>query len=323
MRLSITSDICAICGEDFESQKKLLHHIRFKEKLSQQKYFTEHFPRYDLYSADLIDFKNLEQYKTARFNRRDHISRLAKKSGDEDFQKWRRELFVDLLKERVERKNLSVAPCDVELRTIMMPSVSDYDRVFDSGYWEACQRAEINPRFKYYSPDLPFDIPMSKEIKGVMTICVDTREQKPLSFGPSVNTRSLALDWADYIPEKPYFANVVVERKSLPDFVNTMSGGIERFKKEIERANAVGLYVVVVVESPLYKAKQYRGRFSQAKGAHIMHRMRSVLAQFNNVQFLFVRNREEAQEIIPRVFLLKADAKKLDLQYLYRNGSFS
>ena len=69
-----------------------------------------------------------------------------------------------------------------------------------------------------------------------LKVYVDTREQKPLKF--ELPTESRALKFGDYaLSNKDLTCNCCVERKSLADFISTISVlNFERFQREVERA---------------------------------------------------------------------------------------
>ena len=65
-------------------------------------------------------------------------------------------------------------------------------------------------------------------------IYVDTREQKPLDF-ENLNKQIKNLKFGDYA-FSDRDSNTYIERKSVSDFIGTLSGGFDRFTREIERA---------------------------------------------------------------------------------------
>lgn len=75
--------------------------------------------------------------------------------------------------------------------------------------------------------------------EDLISITIDTREQTPWSFPVEVATvRVGTLKTGDYaLTGDDGFA---VERKSLDDFVGTISTGWERFKRELERMDHNG-----------------------------------------------------------------------------------
>ena len=79
-------------------------------------------------------------------------------------------------------------------------------------------------------------------------ITIDRREQRPWSFSPEVaKVRLGTVRTGDYcVTGDKGFA---VERKSLNDFLGTISTGWERFQREINRASVAGFHLPVIVEA--------------------------------------------------------------------------
>lgn len=84
----------------------------------------------------------------------------------------------------------------------------------------------------------------------MMTVVVDTREQRPFSFDPArVTTIRGTLPVGDY-SIAGHELEVVVERKSLQDYVGSITQGRARFFRELERL-ALYDYAAIVVEGSL------------------------------------------------------------------------
>ena len=127
----------------------------------------------------------------------------------------------------------------------------------------------------------------------------------------------------DYTCSAPAFCDVFVERKSLSDLVGTMSSGYDRFKREVERAGTLNHYLVVLVEADLKKCLGYlpiKARGQKIGGGHVMHNVRELIREFNNIQFLFVNDRNEAEVWMKKIFSAGKKVKRIDLQYLYKRG---
>lgn len=79
-------------------------------------------------------------------------------------------------------------------------------------------------------------------------ITIDTREQTPWSFDPTlVRSSRGTVPTGDYcVAGDRGFA---VERKSLNDFLGTISTGWDRFQREIFRAREAGFHLPVIVEA--------------------------------------------------------------------------
>lgn len=79
-----------------------------------------------------------------------------------------------------------------------------------------------------------------------MDITIDTREQTPWAFPPE-----LASAHRGTLPQGDYALagdqSFAIERKSLDDFVGTVSTGWDRFKRELRRMDNAGFPVKVVV----------------------------------------------------------------------------
>jgi hypothetical protein len=67
-----------------------------------------------------------------------------------------------------------------------------------------------------------------------LSIIIDNREQQPWHFGEHAKVKRGTLSVGDYALEGDH--GFAVERKSLNDFVGTVSSGWRRFRGEIERA---------------------------------------------------------------------------------------
>ena len=76
------------------------------------------------------------------------------------------------------------------------------------------------------------------------TIVVDSREKKPYSFY-GVDVVRTGLETGDYTIQG-YEDTFAVERKSLDDLANTLGQNRERFKREVDRAQAFDEFVVVI-----------------------------------------------------------------------------
>ena len=79
-------------------------------------------------------------------------------------------------------------------------------------------------------------------------IIVDRREQTPWAFDPTLVKATFGtLRTGDYaVAGDKGFA---VERKSLNDFLGTISTGWDRFQREIYRAREAGFHLPVIVEA--------------------------------------------------------------------------
>lgn len=76
-------------------------------------------------------------------------------------------------------------------------------------------------------------------------IIIDTREQAPFDFGGRVQTVRMGLETGDY-SLAGFESIVTVERKSLPDYVSSLTWQRDRFLRECERLAAFPIKAIVV-----------------------------------------------------------------------------
>ena len=79
----------------------------------------------------------------------------------------------------------------------------------------------------------------------MITVIIDTREQAPWSF-PEHLVKSVrgTLKTGDYALESD--SEFAIERKSLSDFLGTISSGWERFQREIQRMENFRSKIIIV-----------------------------------------------------------------------------
>lgn len=78
-----------------------------------------------------------------------------------------------------------------------------------------------------------------------MTVIVDTREQRPWTFGGRLRIEHAALPAGDY-SLAGFETTVAIERKTLDDYVQSLILQRERFKRECERLRSYELKAIVV-----------------------------------------------------------------------------
>jgi len=307
---------CKGCEKKFETDRQLHGHLK-AHKMRMAEYYQTYYPRHDKHDGKLIKFKSKEYYFENDFNSRTNL-RLWLKGQPKDVSQ---EYCKGLLKSRKEKKNLIFAPTQVELRTLMMPAIQIYDLLFGN-YYDLCKSIGLINRFKKINEEYSFVL-NKKVIKEKFKIYVDTREQKPLKF--SVKTEIKNLKFGDYALSHPSFSACChVERKSVSDFVGTLSGGFKRFVNEIERAGEAGVSLIVVVEENLNKCRSFNhlpqvSRKIKATPEYVFHNVRYLIQAYPHIQFLFVNNRSDASRVIEKIFLGNASHKHIDLQYCYDN----
>jgi hypothetical protein len=302
---------CQVCHEEFDTEKGLHIHLK-KHKLDLATYYTTYYPRNNLLTGDPLPFKNKEEYFNRDFSTRRQLikwcmSQEKEKAGEYALQK---------LQQRVEEKKLKYAPNHLELKIAQLPDIDVYKYAFGS-YGKACANLNLKPLYGSRIDPSFFD---SDEQFENLKILIDTREQKPLVFPVS---EDLKLDFGDYTVGGKDYNYTYIDRKSDSDFKGTLSGGLSRFKRELQRVRDFDSYLFVVVESDLnrlYKNNMYGPHKSNLK--FIYHNMRVLTHEFaGHCQFVFTGTRANSQSVIPKILTLGKKLWNVDLQYyIDKNG---
>jgi hypothetical protein len=305
------SVICKVDGKEFKDEKSL--HLSLKSYgLNKVKYYQTYYERRDLLTNELINFKTKEQYFSSDFNDKNNMKKWLKQQPIEKAQEYCKQLLI----KRKNNKNLIYAPTQVELRTIMAPSIIFYNKIFKD-YYDICSSIGLENRFIH--PNLIGDN-FKNKLKQNDTIYVDTREQSWLKFNTPFEIKTLS--FGDYTCSNNN-CGCFIERKSLSDFISTLSvKNYDRFKNEIDKARRNNAYIIVMVEETLTNALsfQYLPHISKkikATPEYIFHNVRELLQGYDNLQFLFVDGRKEMTELIESIFASKCFYKKIDLQLAY------
>lgn len=300
---------CLECNQLFKSDAGLHRHLR-THKIRLVEYYQKYYPRFDRYDNTFIKYKSKEFYFNNDFNSRINLKLWLEKVTPDEAKIYVRDYLI----RRKIAKGLKYAPCQVELRTLPLPGMAYLNNLFGS-YYQFCE--SLGFKIKYSRPKFYLPLIHIKKNK----IIVDSREQKPLIF--SLKTKSEGLKFGDYkLDDDDLTCKCYIERKSIPDFFGTFSSGYDRFKRETFRAQEAGANLIVVVEGTLDEIpkfpyqRQVYGRVNIAP-EYLYHNMRDLIHRFDNVQFLFVRGREEASRVIEKIFASNCEYKECDLQFLY------
>ena len=308
---SYMSSVCKICSEEFESDGSLHKHLKV-HKLRVIEYYQQHHARFDMFDGKIINFRNKEQYLSTDFNSRTNLRMWIKASLPEVV----RDYIYSILIKRKERKNLTYSLSQVELRSLVMPPVFIYNEIFDD-YYDLCERLGFKNKYDNFS-----DIISSFVYDDSYKIYVDSREQKPLVFERPTEVKGLK--FGDYaFSDKDATCNCYIERKSVSDLIGTLSGGYERFLREIERSVENQANLIVLVEESLSNCLNFNHlphvyqKNTKVTPEYIFHNVREIIQKYPSVQFLFVKGRKEASRIIERIFTCGCAYKKIDLQFAY------
>lgn len=300
--MSIT---CKICGSKFRSERSLHTHIKAHGILLAE-YYTTYYPRYNLYTGELIPFKNKDQYFSTYFSNNVELEKWAATAEHEHVQ----QILLDILRKRIISKNLQYAPNHLELKLLNLPEIEIY-KVFFGSYNEACRRLQVEPLLNK-SIKSKF-LKENKNLKDI-EILIDTREQIPLKFP---NSKPHKLDFGDYTASGDFYNKTYIDRKSETDFKSTMTVGFERFKKELQRASEFDSFLYVVTESSIDKIIR-----NNSYGAHksnltfVWHQMRILSHEFaKNCQFIFSGGRKRSENLIPILLDAGPEMWHSDVQY--------
>lgn len=274
--------------------------------MAPNEYYPFYFDRRDLFDGELIEFKDVKTYFNTFFNSKSNLLKWTARGGEEV-----KDYCLQILVKRAAEKGTDLIPANVELKSLFAPSLSDYISIF--GGVENFEGALAGKGLKM---KLGVGNALLPQKEGDLKIFVDTREKLPLPFE---NCEVKKLIVGDYCPGDKFFCNVFLERKSMFDLAGTLTSGLDRFEREIKRAAQLGAYLVVVTEISFIDALDYspRNSFSQRiGGAYLFNRIRKLMTENNNVQFVFAKNRFRSMELIEKIFRMGEAAKNLDLEFL-------
>lgn len=296
---------CKICSQEFDTEKGLHIHLK-KHKIDLATYYTTYYPRLNLLTKEPLPFKNKKDYFSKDFTT---IRQLIKWCEKEDKVKVK-EYIIKKLKARIQDKKLKRAPNHLEIKISKLPPIDIYKKIFGS-YGKACKSLNIEPL--YGSGIDPVFLDKHFDCSD-LKILIDTREQKPLKFKIS---ESLKLDFGDYTVGGEDYNYTYIDRKSEQDFKGTLSGGFERFKRELDRVKEFDSYLFIVVESDLkklYKNNLFGPHKSNLE--FVYHNMRLLTHEYANYcQFVFTGSRKQSEYIIPRILKMGKKLWNVDLQY--------
>ena len=207
---------------------------------------------------------------------------------------------------------------------MVFPPIQYYNQIFGD-YYKLCSELGFKNKHKNCG-----EISVASEWqKPEYEILIDTREQRPLKF--KRNVKLIKLDYGDYaFSSSEASCKAFIERKAVGDFLATISGGYERFEREIKRSIEDDANLIIIIEQKLssvlyfnHQRKGHGGRvYSKVKATpeFIFHRVRSMSQKFPTIQFLFVDGKRESARVIEKIFTSGCVHKKIDLQLAYDLG---
>lgn len=284
---------CQKCCETFDTLNKLHRHIKKCHGMSQKEYYETFFPKFDLWDHSIIEFTAFEKYTKAQFNNVENAINFYKHNGSSEISK-------SAALEYFFKRDFKKMPTQSELRCRHIPSIIGLEKIFGD-YYSLCEKFNWEPRFT------------SREfcIENV-DIVTDTREQKP-EFVDQIEK----LEVGDYTTFS-HFSGVFVERKSGEDFIGTFSrkNNLERFLRELERAQKLGFFLVVYCDSNIENIFNWQTNFSQNLnlGKVALSNMGKIMQSCDCCQFLF--SNKNPKQTIKNILGMGSAATKVDLQYL-------
>lgn len=297
-------NICKICNLPVSEKA----HFYREHKIKEKDYFEKYFPRTDLFNGGKIEFKSQDSYFLTDFNDKRnlkaYLQSLTKDKGLEYLKLY--------LERRKQAGKTNYALSEFEIKSLIFPSLVYFEKVYElSNYQNICNESGLQIKSNYNTP-------MFNRNLGDTTIFCDTREQNPLLIP---NLQVTTLNFGDYSNPN---SNIYIERKSLNDFLGTMSKGYDRFKKEIERCKAANAYLIVLIEEKYSTVQSFEYlSYIRAKSTwnFISHQFRTLCQDYPfNLQFLAVDGRKEAIRVIQKIFKLEDNIVATDLQFLYDKG---
>ena len=299
---------CKICGQEFDTPRKLHTHLSKVEKMLQVEYYQKFHPRADLYDGKVIKFKSLDHYLTSEFNSRDNLVAFLTKKCTEPEAILRMKKLLD---SRIKEKNILFAPSTVECRSSMLPSPALCSKL-GIDYNGLCKEMGLMTKYEYRNVTLT-----EVANRNDVVIIRDTREQHPLSFKCRVVDSSL--DFGDYTCQSN-FKNIYVDRKNPMDLVQSMTKDLDRIQKEIDRARKMGAYLIFLCEHTMKEMlgmedNPHFKKFTKVTGEYLFHNIKETIQKNDNVQFVFVDGRLQASEFIHQIFTLNEDITKIDIQF--------
>jgi len=137
-----------------------------------------------------------------------------------------------------------------------------------------------------------------------MDIIIDTREQNALPFRTgSKNTIEIkTLNVGDY-SLRGHEDKIAIERKSLPDLFGTLGSGHKRFKKELERAQKLD-YFAIVIEGNYDKVlnKDFDGSHYTKMQGYVITSILFTIHMKYKIPIFFCEDRYQSVKIIKELF---------------------
>lgn len=303
--MSVEFFVCKECGETFKSERSLHAHIK-KHNLTVAEYYTKFYPRYNMQTGEVMPFKSKKEYFSKDFSSRSQMKKWISSNDRNIVGKY----IYQKLKKRIEEKGMNQAPCYIDLELSDMPPLESYRAIFGS-YTKVCDKIGIKPM---HATPLSLGFFEENSVYSDMEILIDTREQKPLKF---ISSKAHKLDFGDYTVGGEHYSYTYIDRKSEPDFKSTFSVGLDRFKRELERAREFNSFMYVLIEGDIESIKK-NNVFAPHKSnlSYIWHNTKMIAREYCDVcQVLFSGGRRASEFLVPRLLKFGKSLWNCDVQY--------
>lgn len=144
---------------------------------------------------------------------------------------------------------------------------------------------------------------MTQNWNSEFTIIIDTREQKPLWQPFQGGCIKMKLEVGDYTTTK-HFGQIHIERKSPNDLYQTITRGHIRFRKEILRAQDLGIQLPIYVECSVtrFVNKTFKGAKRLKIPGVTLAKIINTLKSKYGLTFVWCKNREDMKTKILELF---------------------
>lgn len=294
---------CKECGKEFEARKGFHCHLK-AHSLTIGDYYVKNYKKKDLFTGDLLQFKNYDSYFSFDFNSFENYLSWLRISP----KKVSKEYVLEQSRQRFKDKKIKISPPNLYYDLSLMANIATCRSLWGS-YENFTKEAGLKNIFNKSLPKGFWD-------RNTDDVCVfvDTREKKPFKFPCS---RIQKLDFGDYTVGGELYSKTFVDRKAQDDFRQTFGSGIERFRREMDRCVQFGCYMFVVVESSIEKLEE-DNRVSKFKSnlGFVWHNVRQLMLDYpENLQFVFAHNRAGTKKITPLILLYGKELWNIDVQY--------
>lgn len=270
-------------------------------------------PHFDLLTGELIKFKNKEQYFGSYYTNRKNLIKHFKEIDKGEAIR----ITKEILKNRIETKNIQYAPCTVECKSWPIPAPSPA-LLYSLGinYNQVCEECGLKKRVEYDQLHTPSNFKLTN------FIITDSREQEPLLL--ESKTKITKLNFGDYALSENLNDTLVIERKGASDLISTISQGLERFVKELSRAENSNSDVLIIVDQKFTDMISFnylpQFRWIKAQSSFVFSRLREILQSFLNVQIVFLQNKKEMSKMTRFALSYGKSLFKYDVQHIYETN---